>query len=203
MMSLKKTKIGHAGVLKSESKKVHCLNERLPLLIAGSHLQQTLFRKAFSCIHLFDRGLSGPIESLDQQTLIGLANKFMEQHLAQINELVVAGFRRAKASGLTSTNLVEISQAAAQGRIQSLLVAEDQHLWGMLDRTHVTVQITKQKTDARSVDELDDLAELTLLKDGQVTVRPILQMPAGSPVAAILRWSHSPDIMQNDQGVRP
>ena len=214
---LEKTKIWTRGGLRIRKQKevrqamellnrqieTHWLNERLPLLIAGSHQHQTLFRKACSYIHLLDRGLLGHMDSLGQQNLMGWANKFMEQHFAQIDELAVASFRRAKSSGLTSTNLVEISQAAAQGRIQSLLIAEDQHLWGLLDRTNGNVHLMEQKTDARSDDILDDLAELTLLKGGQVTVLPSVQMPAGSPIAAILRWSHSPDITQSHQKFRP
>jgi hypothetical protein len=172
------------------------VGERLPLLVAGAHQYQDAFRKTCNNANLLDRGLSMQIDALDQNTLMGLANHFMEQHYALLDDLAVVSFRKARISGLTSTNLKEISQAAAQGQIKSLLIAEDQHLWGHLDRLSGTLQLIKQKTDARSDDVLDDIAEMTILKGGQVTVLPSFQMPEGASIAAVLFWSSTPEANQ-------
>jgi hypothetical protein len=146
-------------------------------------------------MNLLQRGLSGNIDTMDQQSLFGMADNFMEQHFSEFDNLAVSNFRKARASGLTSTNLKQISRGAAHGQIQSLLVAEDRHLWGHLDRTSGNINLIDQKTDARFDDVLDDLAELTILKGGQVTVLPSIQMPEGASIAAVMRWSDTPAVV--------
>ncbi|NBO66738.1 MAG: prepilin peptidase, partial [Acidobacteria bacterium] len=86
------------------------------------------------------------------ESLIEMANQFMEQYFAKLDELSVVTFRKAKASGLATSDLREICDAASKGQIQSLLIAEDRHLWGHLDRESGRVRLLAQKLEASSDD---------------------------------------------------
>lgn len=181
----------------------HLSGETIPLLIAGSDQLQKGFRDLCNYQHLLAGTFKSKLDTLDQNSLIGLASHFMEQHFSQGDELAVINFRKAKSFGHASTHLKTISLAAVNGQIKSLLVAEDRHLWGYLDRFSGRLQLIKQKTEARSDDILDDLAELTLLKGGAVTVLPSLQMPDGAPIAAILSCDNSSEAIPTHQIQRP
>ena len=164
-------------------------NERLPLLLAGPHHLQESFRACCTYGGLLEKGVVGYIDDLDLNSIAEMSTGMMETFFSEDDRQAIVGFRRADASGLASTDLTRIAAAAAMGQIQSLLVAEDRHLWGRFDRDSGRVQLLDQRSDASSDDLLDDIAELTILKGGRVTVLPSVQMPGGHTIAAVLRWS--------------
>lgn len=169
--------------------------QRLPLLLAGPHYLQEAFRDTCQYIHLLERGISSYIEDLDTEALTNLSVASMEHYFAELDQRSVMIFAKAEASGLGTTNLQEIAKAAARGQIQSLLIAEDRHIWGHLDRDTGCVEVLEQRGEANADDLLDDLAELTLNKGGSVTVLPSIRMPKNQLIAAVLRWSDTPSAM--------
>ncbi|MCX6123849.1 MAG: hypothetical protein NTV34_03760, partial [Proteobacteria bacterium] len=164
-------------------------NNQFPLMISGpSHLQEG-FRNNCAYVHTMEPSLEGDINYLDEKALVGLSGHVFEQYLLEKDSMAVDNFIEAGKLGLASANLADIAVAAARGQVSRLLIAEDTHIWGHLDRTSGAFEVLTDKDDATSDDLLDDLAELTLQKGGGVTVLPISQMPNGAPIAAILRWS--------------
>ena len=177
--------------------------ERLPLLLAGAHHQQEAFRARCSYMNLMERGLVGCVDDFDLTALAGLSTSFMEQHFSEFDDHAVVAFRKAESSGLVSTDLRQIAEAAARGQVQSLLIAEDRQVWGRFDRESGGVQILEQRSDATSDDLLDDIAELTILKGGKVTVLPTMQMPGNCRISAVLRWSDTPRAIPAQHTYRP
>jgi hypothetical protein len=166
----------------------YLLNDRLPLLLAGAPHYQDAFRAKSTYVNLIDRSLVGPIDELDMHAIAALSEGIMEQYFSAFDAQALVSFHRSKASGLASTNLKAIAKAAARGQVQSLLIAADRNVWGQIDRDTGNVRILDQRTDATADDLLDDIAELTLLKGGRVTVLPTTQMPEGGTIGAVLRW---------------
>ena len=168
------------------------LRERIPLILAGSYHQQEAFRKSCSYLNLLDRGVVRNVDDLSVEALTNLSLETMVYHFDELDNRSVVAFHRAEASGLASTDLVEIARAAARGQVQSLLVAEDQQVWGKLDRKTGEIRVLEQPSHTTADDLLDDLAELTINKGGGVTVLPSLKMPGNRLICAVLRWSETP-----------
>jgi hypothetical protein len=166
--------------------------ERIPLVLAGSQHQQEAFRAVCTHLNLLERGISGAVDDFDTEALTNLSLNTMESYFDELDNRSVVAFRKAEASGLAITNLAEIARAAARGQIQSLLIAEDRHVWGHLDKETGSIQVIDQPGQTPADDLLDDLAELTLNKGGAVTVLPSVRMPKSQLIAAVLRWNETP-----------
>ncbi|MBC7533753.1 MAG: hypothetical protein H7318_19470 [Oligoflexus sp.] len=177
--------------------------ESLPLLLAGPLHQQDAFRTACSHTNLMERGLIGHVDELDLNALEGLSTSLMEQYFSKFEAQAIVAFHKAKGSGFASTDLRQIAEAAARGQVQSLLIAEDRQIWGHFDRENGLVKILEQRNDATSDDLLDDIAELTMIKGGKITVLPSTQMPGNYPIVAVLRWIDIPKDLQYPHQYRP
>ena len=96
-------------------------------------------------------------------------------------------FETARAMGLGADDLATVSRAAAESRVESLLVEAERTIPGRLDES--TGDITLDRIESPRIDDLlDDLAELVLIKGGQVLVVPSGDMPTDSGVAATFRF---------------
>lgn len=163
--------------------------ERMPLVLAGSHHNVEAFKVGCSYANVLERSVVGYVEDLDFKALTSVSEGVMQQHFAAVDAMAIVAFRKAEASGLASTDLTLIGEAVARGQVQSLLIAEDRHVWGHLNRSTGAVEVLGQRENAKADDLLDDLGELALLKGGHVTVLPSIEMPDGATIAAVLRWN--------------
>jgi hypothetical protein len=170
--------------------------ERVPLLLAGPHHLLESFRDQSTYGNLLERTLTGSIDHVDLNALTRLSSGIMEHIFSRLDSNEVLAFQKAQSSGLASTDINHIAMAAVRGQVRNLLIAEDRHIWGYLDRINGRVEILSEQIDATSDDLLDDIAELTLLKGGKVTVLPSIEMPGKQPIAAVLRWDDSPRQVQ-------
>jgi stalled ribosome rescue protein Dom34 len=95
-------------------------------------------------------------------------------------------FMAAKSNGLGSDDLEQVAQAAAAGRVSTLLIEADRRIAGRLDG--VTGRIEIADLSHPQVDDLlDDLGELVSEMGGRVMVIPAGQMPGQTGLAATYR----------------
>ncbi len=174
---------------------------RLPMMVAGSHHHQAAFRDVCFYSNLLERGIDRPVDGLDKDSLTQLSLNVMSFYFNQLDIRAMSSFYKAEKSGLACTDLHQIAKALVIGQVQSLLVAEDRHIWGRLDRETGDIEMLREPGEAPADDLLDDLAELTLQKGGTVTVLPIAKMPQKQMIAAVLRWSDSPIAMPLTHGL--
>jgi hypothetical protein len=87
-------------------------------------------------------------------------------------------------SGRATSEIADIVPAARGGRVDTLFVAGDAHLWGKIDDAGT---VLPQSEDGTAEDLLDDATIATLLQGGRVEVLPQDRL-AGSIAAAILRY---------------
>jgi hypothetical protein len=97
-------------------------------------------------------------------------------------------YRGRVGSGLASDRLEEVAQAAVTGRVQCLLVPEDESVWGILDRKTGSIERRERQRDTEDADVLDDIAEEAYKRGGEVYVVPRGSMPTAGPIAAIYRF---------------
>jgi hypothetical protein len=99
----------------------------------------------------------------------------------------VDGFARAQTLGRGVAELGPAAEAAAQGRVDTLLIESGRTIPGVLDAE--TGAITPRPLDSPAVDDvLDDLAERVLAHRGEVLVLPAGDMPSKTGLAATLRY---------------
>jgi stalled ribosome rescue protein Dom34 len=89
--------------------------------------------------------------------------------------------------GKAATKPEEIVKAARYGRVDTLFVAADDHLWGRFDEAADRV-VAHGTAQAEDEDLLDYAAVQTYLQGGAVNVLPKQDLPGNGPIAAILRY---------------
>lgn len=82
----------------------------------------------------------------------------------------------------------EIVQASSEGRVDTLFVTGDEHLWGCFDASGGRVVVAHGSAAPGDIDLLDQAAVLTLRQGGNVAAVDAACLPQHANVAAILRY---------------
>ena len=159
----------------------------LPLILAALPEHHHLFHRVSHNPFLMAEGLTInpdvlPIDELRKRVWEVVEPQHKEQ-LVALND----GFAVAKSKGLGSEDMAEVAQAAATGRVATLLIEADRLIAGRLDGSTGQVEIT-DIGDSQVEDLLDDLGELVVKMGGEVIVIPADQMPVRTGLAATYRY---------------
>ena len=161
--------------------------DRIPLLLAGVDYLLPIYREVNSYPHLLPEGIIGNPETLSTGELQTRAWKVVQPYLRKAGEEMISQFKQLAGTGRTAGDIKEILPAAAQGRVEKLMVASGAQIWGSFLPADQTVELHAKPADA-SEDLLDLAAIQTLLNGGTVyTIEPEA-VPDGSPVIALLRY---------------
>lgn len=158
----------------------------LPLLLAALPEHHHRFRQVSHNKLLLPEGLEINPDALDTQTLSQSAWAVVEpQHHAR-QQAWGGAFAAARAKGLGSDDLNEVAQAAAEGRVSSLLIEDARQIAGRLDADtgHVA---PADLADPTVDDVLDDIGELVERMGGEVHVIASAYMPTDTGLAATFR----------------
>ena len=165
----------------------HSQPSGLPLILAALPEHHRLFRQVSQNPLLMAEGLTINPDALSLDELRDRAWHVAEaQYQARLATLADE-FAVAKSNGLGSDDLVQVAQAAAAGRVTTLLIESDRQIAGRLDGATGRVKVA-DLSNPQVDDLLDDLGELVEETGGQVLVIPAERMPAGTGVAAIYRY---------------
>jgi hypothetical protein len=165
----------------------HSRPSGLPLILAALPEHHHLFRQVSHNPFLMAEGLAINPNALPIDELRERVWQVVEpQYQARLATLADA-FAVAKSKGLGSDDLAQVAQAAAAGRVATLLIEADRQSAGRLDNS--TGQVEVADLSHPQVDDLlDDLGELVGKMGGQVLVVPAEQMPGRTRLAAIYRY---------------
>ena len=100
---------------------------------------------------------------------------------------LVNAFGAAAAKGQGADKLGEITKAATDGRIATLLIEADRLIPGTIDVARGKITLD-DLTDPVVDDVLDDLGEYVLKAGGEVVIVPAERMPTQTGAAAIYRF---------------
>ncbi len=164
----------------------------VPLVVAGVDFIQSLYRQISTYPQIKATGIRGnpdhkPIETLHQEAWPIIAAQFSNQQ-----EQIRSNYAQLSDSGLISAQISDVVIGAAQGRVDSLLVASEHDQWGQMRwDPHQAAAPTVEYHDQPQPDsqELINLAVIeTLLHGGEIYVEETQKMPQTSPLAAIFRY---------------
>ncbi|MGQ0699044.1 MAG: baeRF3 domain-containing protein [Panacagrimonas sp.] len=164
----------------------HSKPSGLPLILATLPEHDHLFRQLSHNPFLMEAGLHANPEGMAIDELRQRVWEVVEpQHRAR--QLAMAGaFSAAQSRGLGSDNLTQVAQAAAEGRVATLLIESGRQIAGRLDGA--SGRIVAGNLNHPQVDDLlDDLGELVEKMGGEVRVLPAARMPGSTGLAATYR----------------
>ena len=165
----------------------HSKPSRLPLILAALSQHHALFRSVSRNARLLASGIDINPETLPIDALRERAWQVMEPVYREGLAALADRFTAACASELGDDRLHEIAEAAAAGRVATLLLEADRHVPERLEaasgRVH-RADLEHPKVD----DVLDDLAEHVLRTGGEVVIVPASNMPSTTGLAAIFRY---------------
>lgn len=159
----------------------------LPLILAALPEHHNLFQKVSNNPHLLPHGIMINPKSVSIEKLKKLAWEIIEPEYFSTLDKLAEQFNQAKADGIGSDTMEEIGEAAAQGRVDTLLLESDRVIPGRVDRE--TGVIEPADLEYPEIDDLlDDIGELVLHKGGNVIIVPVDKMPTFTGIAAIFRY---------------
>lgn len=159
-----------------------------PLLVAGAAPLLPLFREACGRTALAAEAVEGAVDEVTPDELHARTLPAARRALGARDEALGEEFRRQLDRGLATDILTGVAQAAVQGRVRRLLVADGKPLFGRVDRMTGEVTLDAGQTGPREDDVLDDLAEIVLARGGEVLVLDRSRMPGEAAAAATFRW---------------
>jgi hypothetical protein len=165
----------------------HSRNSGVPLILATLEENQTTFRRISKNQHLIEQGIVIDPNHVSLERLREEAWRIIEPHTQQRLRQLVDAFEHARAHDLGSAEVTQVAEAAANGRVDTLLLDPHTHVRGTVDRSSGQVQ-SAERSNATSDDLLDDTAEIVLRNGGQVLVLPPEMMPTDTGLAAIFRY---------------
>jgi hypothetical protein len=166
---------------------LHSRPSGLPLCLAGLPENQSPFRRVSRNPLLMDDGIDANPDALAIGALRELAWRVVEpQYLARLGAIVQT-FEQSRAKGLGTDDLAQAVEAAAAGRVATLLAAADRQVPGRIDAATGAVQLD-DLADPEVDDVLDDLAALVMKQGGELVVVPAERLPTGTGIAAVFRY---------------
>jgi hypothetical protein len=167
----------------------HLADEQAPLILAAVGYVQPIYREANHYRHLVSRGIEGNPEALDIEQLHARALKLVEPFFREAEREAKARLGELRRSDRVIEAVERIVPAAHWGRIDTLFVELDQHVWGRFDAEANQVQVHRGKEpEPGDFDLLDFAVRRTLAKGGTVFALDRERMPGKAPAAAICRY---------------
>lgn len=154
----------------------------LPMILAGVEQTQALFRQVTRYRHLVPEGITGGVAHESAAQLFERVKPIAERLAAEREAGARAEYDRHERHGRASASLDILSRAAVQGRVRRLLLADGAQVRGGVDRETGALRVNDEE------DVLEDLAELVLLRGGDVISVARQRMPGEQAAAASLRW---------------
>lgn len=164
--------------------------DRIPLVLACVEELYGLYRKISEYPWLVEEGyIKGNPDHISEEELHRKAWEIIEPIFQQRLERLIEEFNSKLGTGLAGQGLKEIARAAVEGRVSDLLLKDGMRIWGVLDRSTGEIFIGEDEPNPVDADLLDEVAEVTLVKKGDVWVLPAEEFPLSDHAAgAIYRW---------------
>jgi len=163
-------------------------HSQLPLVLVTLPEYQGVYRKLSHNSHLLKEGISIDPTALNvddlRKRVWGVVEPVAQERVGK----AIAQFKKSHGTGLASDNIQSVVRAILDGRVQTLLISAEQRIPGRVLRDEKQVEILDGFNAPDVEDVLDDLAEMTIRRSGELMVLPEEVMPTDTGVAAIYRY---------------
>lgn len=162
-------------------------DKRAPLVVAAVDYVHPMFAEAYGEPNLVEEGIETSLTEISDEELHRRSWEIVSPLFKQDQEEARSTFDNLQHTDQASDDVSLIIPAAFQGRVDTLFIALDAHLWGSYDieRNEVLIDETEQQNGD---DLLDFAAVQTLANGGDVYVVDDANVPGGTSIAAILRF---------------
>jgi hypothetical protein len=161
--------------------------ENVPLLLAGVEYLIPIYKQVAKYRPIWEDSITGNHEHENIGELYQQARAKMEPYFNERIAKALNLYANQSATELTSSIPDDIIPAAHYGRVSHLFALKGEHLWGSFDEMNNALEIhpTQEAGDECLVDKA---IIRTLLTGGEVFILPEEKMPAGSKLAAVMRY---------------
>lgn len=160
---------------------------KLPLILVSLKEYHSLFKTISNNPYLIDNGINSSYDSLGLDELRIKALEIIEPINLERMRNLADFYKKAEADELASSDLAQVSMAAFNSQVDTVLIEENRIVPGKIDYSTGAVEYGAEG-DYDSGDILEDIAELTLLRKGDVYILPREKMPGTTGVSAIFRY---------------
>lgn len=156
-----------------------------PLVLAGVEAERAMYHNIDRYPDTISNGLGGNVDLLSDDMLRGKAWETVEPVFRKREADAVAAFNQAEHTSRGVKDIHKVAPAAYEGRVATLLVSLDEHVWGRYvpERNRAEVHDSEQSGDE---DLLDFSAAHALMHGGEVHALSRQDMPNGNTSAAAL-----------------
>ena len=161
--------------------------QSVPMVLVGLDHLVAAYREVNSYQHVIEEAIAHNPDQLSTEELHTLAWPLIERRLRADRTRVIARFQELNGTGLVSSDLSTILEAATTGRVETLFVKTDPWCWERV--TDQDAPVVELGAEGRFADcELVDAAAVaTLHTNGRIFATSEVLAP-DSEVAAILRY---------------
>lgn len=151
------------------------MEERIPMVLVGGEPIQHAFRNSSKYPELYPEGVVGNFTNLNTKDLHAKAWAVVKDHIERPLRNDFNKYRAWAGTGKTSYDLNNILQAAIGGRVDSICLDENYHVWGkVLKDSTPEIHKTRQQGD---IDLANTIALQTILNGGRVQVMEQHKLP--------------------------
>ncbi len=160
----------------------------LPLILAALPEHHALFQKVSNNPLLLQKGIEDNYKAVEIEKLTTMAWEIMQPEYVLKLSALADKFKQAKANNTGSDELAKVAEAAAAGKVETLLLQADCVIGGKITDLNTGTLETGNVSNPQTDDLLDDIGELVTKMGGQVMVIPEEYMPTQTGLAAIFRY---------------
>lgn len=161
--------------------------EKAPLVLAGTEEMVAEYRTVSAYKHLYPEAIIGNHTYDDLQALCRQARNILQPYFDQELDKAKERYANESATRLTSSIVADVVPAAFYGQVDTLFAARDAHSWGTFDEMNNVLKVD-DGMNGENDDLVDKAVVKTIANGGRVFILPKEQMPADSPVAALMRY---------------
>lgn len=140
--------------------------EHAPLVLAAVDYLQPIYREANTYPGLVASGIEGNPDHLGESELHDRVWKLVEPGFREGVQQALSRYREAAVTGKSTADITKVVTAAYRGELETVFIALDQHLWGLVDpaRNEVILHESPQPGDG----DLSNFAAIHTLRHGNV-----------------------------------
>jgi len=162
--------------------------EKIPMILYAVDSMQALYHKANSYPNLMQEGVNGNPDHLLDQEIFEKSIAQMRPELLKPLKKKSETYKAFAGTGKTSYMPEEIVREAQAGRIDTLFIEENNHLWGTYDEKTKEVKIGN-RSQKGNISLATKAAAYTIDSGGFVYEVPTEEMPEpGQPMVAVYRY---------------
>ncbi|MCR4393091.1 MAG: hypothetical protein NUV31_01835 [Dehalococcoidales bacterium] len=161
--------------------------EKAPMVLSAVDYIHPFYRSVNEYPNLLEKGIYGNPDGVSDDVLREQAWKIVKPYFEKIIRDAVGEYNRLAGTGRTAKGLEEVIDAAKNGRVRFLFMAENVQQWGRYDFENNHIEIHKESQPGDE-DLMDLVAYLTVKQNGAIYELKPEEVPGDAPVSAVLRY---------------